>query len=90
MDNNTLYVQFLGSFSVRWNGGEIFSDVKTGGTQMLCFLQMLLLDPEQGVARSQLVEELFYLLSVYRGVSADAHRQPLGFSRSKALPGALP
>ena len=60
MDNNTLYVQFLGSFSVRWNGAEIFSDVKTGGTQMLCFLQMLLLDPEQGVARGQLVEELFY------------------------------
>ena len=60
MDNNTLYVQYLGSFSVRWNGAEIFSDVKTGGTQMLCFLQMLLLDPKQGVARGQLVEELFY------------------------------
>lgn len=57
---NIMYVHTFGSFSVTWNGKIVTMDSRSGETQFIYLLQLLLHRRGEGVSRAEIAEQLFY------------------------------
>ena len=58
-EEDSLYMQTLGEFSVTWHGTRIIGGGKSRESQMLYLMQLLLHNRENGVSKGQLEEVLF-------------------------------
>ena len=56
---NTLYVQMFGNFSLTWNGRIITCKGKSSESQFASMMQLILHNRENGVSRDELEKTLF-------------------------------
>ncbi len=58
-NDNILYVQMFGGFSMTWNGKSVTGGSKSSETQFVYLMQLLLHHREKGVSRSRIEQALF-------------------------------